>query len=105
MSGSASVEFTGKGWESPFAISLVTGSNMIGIPVNDTSVTNASTLIAKIGANCTEVLRWNTTTQEWESYNPYMPPQAAFEIVGGEGYFVHMSGPAVITFEGEAWRN
>jgi len=60
-------------------------------------------LIDKIGANCTEVFKWNATSQRWESYNPYMPPQAAFEITGGEGYFIHMSGPADIIFEGEPW--
>ena len=101
MSGPETVVFRGKGWESPFAMSLVTGYNMIGIPVNDTSVTNASLLIAKIGANCTEIFKWNKTSQGWESYNPSMPPAAAFDIGCGEGYFVSMAGPADVAFEGE----
>jgi hypothetical protein len=101
MSGPKTVVFRGKGWESPFSMSLVTGYNMIGIPVNDTSVTNASLLLAKIGANCTEIFKWNTATQGWESYNPSMPPAAAFNIGCGEGYFVSMVGPADVTFVGE----
>ncbi len=102
MSGPETVVFRGiMGWESPFSMSLVTGYNMIGIPVNDTSVTNASLLIAEIGANCTEIFKWNKTSQGWESYNPSMPPAAAFNIGCGEGYFVSMAGPADVAFEGE----
>jgi hypothetical protein len=99
MSGPATVVLEGKCWESPFSMPLVTGYNMIGIPVNDTSVTNASSLIDKIGTNCTEVLKWDGATQSWKSYNPSMPPAAAFDIVGGEGYFVVMTSPASITFD------
>ena len=101
MSGPETVVFTGIGWESPFSMSLVTGYNMIGIPVNDTSVTNASLLMDEIGADCTEIFKWNTTTPGWESYNPGMPSAAAFDIGCGEGYFVSMAGPADITFVGE----
>ncbi|MCK4734873.1 MAG: hypothetical protein KAT65_20635 [Methanophagales archaeon] len=99
----ATVEFSGMGWESPFSISLVTGYNTISLPVNDTSVTNASLLLAKIGANCTEIFKWNKTSQGWESFNPSMPPAAAFNIVGGEGCFMSMVGPADVTFVGEPW--
>ena len=104
MSGPATVEFRGMGWESPFTISLVTGYNTISLPVNDTSVTNASLLIAKIGANCTEIFKWNKTSQGWESYNQYMPPAAAFDIVCGDGYFMSMVGPVDVTFVGVPWR-
>ncbi|HJH26498.1 MAG TPA: hypothetical protein C5S37_06905, partial [Methanophagales archaeon] len=67
------VEFTGIGWASPFTISLVTGYNIIGIPVNDASVTNASTLSAKIGANCTEIIKWDSATQAYVSYVSGVP--------------------------------
>jgi hypothetical protein len=103
MGSPATVEFRGMGWESPFSISLVTAYNTISLPVNDTSVTNAFLLLAKIGANCTEIFKWNTTTPGWESYNPSMPPAAAFNIVGGEGCFMSMVGPADVTFVGEPW--
>ena len=104
MSGPATVEFRGMGWESPFSISLVTGYNTISLPVNDPSVINASLLMDEIGANCTEIFKWNKTSQGWESYNQYMPPAAAFDIVGGDGYFMSMVGPADVTFMGEPWR-
>jgi hypothetical protein len=103
MSGPATVEFRGMGWESPFSISLVMGYNTISLPVNDTSVTNASLLMDEIGANCTDVFKWNKTSQGWENYNQYMPPTAAFDVVGGEGYFMSMVGPADVTFVGEPW--
>jgi len=103
MTNTTSVEFTGKGWESPLAISLVTGYNMIGIPVNDTSVTNASSLISKIGANCTEVSKWDKATQTWKAYAPGQPPIFDFDIGAAEGCFVIMAGPADVTFVGEPW--
>jgi len=102
------VAFTGLGWESPFTISLVTGTatanNLIGMPVNDTSVTNASTLAAKIGANCTEVVRWDSATQAYVSYIPGVPLNN-FDIVGGEGYFVNVVNPTDVMFEGAPWEN
>jgi len=97
------VIFTGKGWESPFTRSLLTSYNMIGIPVNDTSVTNASLLAAKIGGgNCIQISKWDTVEQRYVSYVPGVPLNN-FDIVGGEGYFVKMIGPATVIFEGEAW--
>ena len=106
MSGPAEgVEFCGEGWTSPFIISLVSGYNMMGMPVNDTSVTNGSALVARIGGNCQEVFKWNKDTQSWVSNNPQTPPAEAFDIEGGEGYFVRMSGDADVTFTGEPWQN
>ncbi len=105
MSGPVTIEFTGEGWESPFKISLVEHYNMIGIPVNDTSVTNASSLITKIGANCGEVSKWNSLTQEWKMYASGQPSVLDFDIGGGDGCFVGMTGPAEVTFEGEPWQN
>ena len=103
MTNTTTVGFTGKGWESPFTISLVTGYNMIGIPVNDTSVTNASSLLSKIGANCTEVLKWDKDTQAWKSYYIGDPPIFDFDIGAAEGCFVVMTGPADVTFVGAPW--
>jgi len=104
MTSSAEVVFSGKGWDSPFTISLAQGYNLIGLPVNDTSVVNASSLISKIGENCTEVLKWDAEAQSWKSYSAGMPPIFDFNIKGGEGYFVNMRGPANVTFEGTPWR-
>jgi len=98
------VEFTGMGWESPFDISLVTSYTMIGMPVNDTSVTNASSLATKIGANCTEVLKWNSTTQKLVSHIAGWPLND-FVITGGEGYYVNVVNPTDVTFEGEPWHD
>jgi hypothetical protein len=105
MNTPATVKFSGNGWESPFNISLVTGYNLIGVPVNDTSVTNASALLSKAGAGAQEVLKWNKSTQQWVSYNALMPAVAAFSVGGGEGYYLRMSENAVVIFEGGAWQN
>jgi len=105
MSDAASVELSGFGWESPFTVSLVTGYNLVGIPVNDTTVANASALMDEIGADAKEVFKWDKAAQGWVAYNSLMPPQAAFELEGGEGYYVRMSGTADVTFEGVPWEN
>jgi hypothetical protein len=105
MSGPVEVLFTGQGWDSPFAMSLIEGHNMIGIPVNDSSVTNASSLIAKIGANCAEVFKWDESSHAWKAYAPGQPTILDFDIGGGEGCFVSMTGTAEVTFEGVPWRD
>jgi len=105
MSGPADTRFSGYGWESPFVISLVTGYNLLGMPLNDTTVTNASSLLTKIGSNAQEVYKWDKSTQSWLSYNQYMPPAAAFALVGGEGYYLRLIGPFSVAFEGEPWEN
>jgi len=105
MVDTATVIFTGEGWESPFTISLATGYDMISIPVNDVAVINASTLIAKIGSNCTEVFKWDKDTQMWRSYIPGMPAIFDFDIEGGDGCFVTMIGSEDVAFEGDAWSN
>jgi len=104
MDNPVTVTFSGMGWESPFILSLVKGYNTIGIPVNDTSVTNASLLMDKIGKeNCSEILNWNKDTESWDSFSQWTPPVLAFDIVGGDGYFVRMTKSADVTFIGEAW--
>ena len=105
MSDPEEVEFCGMGWESPFTISLVTDYNVLSLPLNDTSVTKADSLIAEIGPECEVVYKWNTTAQGWQSYQSGMPPWDNFDIIGGEGYLVRMSGPKDVTFAGEPWQN
>jgi len=98
------VEFTGMGWQSPFDMSLVTGYTIIGMPVNDTSVINASSLATKIGDNCTEVVKWNSTTQQLVSHIAGWPLND-FVVTGGEGYYVNVVNPTDVTFEGEPWQD
>ena len=88
-----------------FSIDFVAGYNMINLPRNDTSVTSASTMITKIGANCGEVSKWNSSTQEWKMYASGQPQVLDFNIDGEDGCFVGMTGPAEVTFEGEPWQN
>jgi hypothetical protein len=63
-----------------------TGKNWIGLPY-DTTITNASSLMAAIGPNCDAVNRWNPYTQQsegWISMGGGMGTN--FNIVAGEGY-------------------
>jgi len=102
MTGSATVTFTGKGWESPFTVSLLTDYNIIGIPVNDTSVPDAVALATKIGDNCTQISKWDAVNQTYVTYLPAMGIDN-FDIAGGEGYEVVMTSPTSVIFEGEPW--
>jgi hypothetical protein len=96
--------FCNSGWTSPFAISLLTGYNMIGIPVNDSSVTSASTLATKVGGNCTEVVMWDSATQTFVSFIPGVPLNN-FTTGGGAGYLVNVNNPTMVTFTGTPWQN
>jgi hypothetical protein len=99
-----SVTFEGPGWTSPSVVSLISGYNMIGVPVNDSSVTTASTLAAKIDTSCTEVVKWDSNTQSYISHIPGLPLND-FDILGGQGYFVNMVNPTEVTFEGDPWED
>jgi len=98
------VLFCNSGWTSPFAISLLTGYNMIGIPVNDSAATNASTLAAKVGGNCTEVVMWDSATQSFVSFIPGVPLND-FATAGGAGYLVNVNNPTMVAFTGTPWQN
>jgi hypothetical protein len=68
-----------------------TGKNWISIPI-DTTITNASSLMAAIGSNCDAVNRWNATTQQpegWISQGGGMGTN--FDIVRGEGYEISVT--------------
>jgi len=98
------IAFSGPGWPSPFAISLPAAFSIIGLPVNDASVTDASTLAAKIGANCIELVKWDSATQSYVSYIPGVPLNN-FATAGGEGYFANLNNPAMVTFVGTPWHD
>jgi parallel beta-helix repeat protein len=98
------VVLTGTGWPSPFDVELVPGLNLIGMPVNDTAVTTASTLAAKIGASCQEVVNWESGTQSYVSYVTGVPLNN-FAIHGGNGYFVNVNNSTTVTFTGTPWQN
>jgi len=98
----ATVIFNGTGWGSPFTISLLTSYNMIGIPVNDTSVPDAASLATKIGGDCTQISKWDAVNQTYVTYLPALGVKN-FDIAGGEGYEVVMTGPTSVIFEGKAW--
>jgi hypothetical protein len=104
LNNPTSVVLTGTGWSSPFQISLVPGMNLIGMPVNDTAVTTASTLAAKIGTSCQEVVNWESGKQSYVSYVTGVPLND-FAIRAGDGYFVTVDDQTEVTFEGSSWEN
>jgi len=88
-----------------FTVHLKPEYNLISVPVNDTSITDAQSLIEKInaqGGNCTEVISWNGTA--WLSYAPPNPLNNV-AIEGGKGYFVHVTVESNVIFTGTAWKN
>jgi hypothetical protein len=63
-----------------------TGRNWIGLPY-ETTLTNASSLMAAIGPNCEAISRWDPyaqTSEGWVSLFGGMGTN--FDIVQGEGY-------------------
>jgi len=86
-----------------FTIYLIAGYNMVSLPLNDTTVTKASELAAKIGDNCTEVVMWDSSLQQYVSYIPGVPLND-FDIAGGAGYFINVNSPISVEFCGAAWQ-
>ena len=78
--------------------------SIIALPLNDSSVANASTLATKIGDKCTEIVKWDSATQRYNSYVPGAPLNN-FVVTGGEGYFVNVDNQTSVVFTGEAWSN
>lgn len=65
-------------------LTLEPGLNLIAIPVNDSEVTDAKSLADKIGANSTEITRWDNLLHWYFSYVPTVPLNN-FQIVKGAG--------------------
>ena len=92
--------------DSKYTIHLKPEYQNISAPLNDTTITDARSLINKInaqGGNCTEFISWNGTA--WLSYVPPKNPLNNVTIKGGEGYFVHVTRESDVTFIGTAWEN
>jgi len=85
-----------------FTVNLSAHWNGLSLPLNDSSVTNASSLAAKIGVNCKEVLGWDSAKQK---YVPYIPekPLHNFDIRAGEGCMVNLKNPTTVVFTGKGW--
>ena len=71
--------------------------------MKDLSMTKASELAAKIGDNCTEVVMWDSSLQQYVSYIPGVPLND-FDIAGGAGYFINVNSPISVEFCGAAWQ-
>lgn len=113
---STTVVFTGKGWTSPFTIELSKNYTGIGAPVNDSSITTASSLATKIGENCKLITKWDNEKQVTVCYRPHgghieppghncSSPLTDFDITGGDAYFVYVPNPTDVTFEGGPWHD
>jgi len=80
-----------------FTLEFITGYNMISLPVNDSAVTDASSFAAKIGDNCTGIIKWNSAIQEYVTYIPGVPLNN-FDVSRGEGYLANVNHPTDVTF-------
>lgn len=111
------VVFTGKGWASPFTIELSKDYTGIGAPVQDLTITKASSMAAKIGVNCM-ISKWDGVKQKSVCYIPsggHEKPLPCgdscddlvsdFNITGGDGHFVYTNKLTNITFVGGQWHD
>ena len=80
-----------------FNISLLSGWNLITIPVN-TSMW-ASDLAENV-SGCTSVSKWNASLQTYDTYIVGGPPTFDFPIRNGHGYFVDMSNSDTLVVQG-----
>ena len=52
---------------------------------------NASATVTNIGGNCLYLTQKNTTTGDYEMFNPSVPEINNFDVVGGIGYYAYVS--------------
>ena len=64
-----------------------TNTNAIGVPNSKSSITTAHDLGLDIG-NCSQVSKWNATTQSYLSHRMQFPTLNNFQIEWGQGYFI-----------------
>ncbi|MDP6599517.1 MAG: cohesin domain-containing protein [Candidatus Poribacteria bacterium] len=89
--------------QASWKMQMVSGLNMISLPLQPDIPLTASSLAKKLAA--TLVLRLDTSQQDFEAYVPEVFESFDFSITGGEGYIVNTPQAQAITFKGTAWDN
>ena len=102
MKSPVNVTFMGKAWD--VEISLSKGLDTMSLPVNP-GPWMLSDLASYIGPNLSSIIWYDRTVKQFMKYNPAVPETGDTIIRGGQGYFVSMTEPVDLTFEGEAWMN
>ena len=85
-----------------FEMALVSGLNMISLPLMPAEPYTASSFAEAVGA--TIVIRLDTAMQEFVGFTADQEGDG-FAIEGGQGYIVNVPGGGMVTFEGTAWDN
>jgi len=98
----AELTFTGEAWDGK--VSLSKGLNTMSVPVNP-GQWRLSDLASHIGPNLSSIIWYDGAVGRFVGYNSASPEVGDTIIRGGGGYFVSMTEPADLTFEGEAWMN
>ena len=102
MAAETSVTFTGYAWEDS-AISLAAGSNLVGLPVNDASVTNISDIAGLFGAGVvTNVIA--SSGGEFQLIAAAGDPGDG-PVAGDAAYLVMASTAGSATLTGDGWEN
>ena len=85
-----------------YDVTLVSGLNMISVPLMPTEPMTAQDLANLVGS--TVVIRLNGETQNFEGYVA-VEDDTGFDIEGGKGYIVNTPAGGTVTFSGHAWSN
>jgi hypothetical protein len=64
-----------------------TSTNAIGVPNSKNSIITAHDLGLDVG-NCSQVSKWNASTQSYLSHRMQFPTLNDFQVAWGEGYFI-----------------
>ncbi len=86
-------------------VSLLSGMNMLGVPLQDERAQTIQDLASLLG-DATLIIRYNRETELFESYTPSISDQriGSHPITGTEGFIVLMSSARTILFEGDVWQ-
>jgi len=101
MTEDTNITFGGTAW--PGDINLVGGINLIGVPLDDPSLTKLSDLAGKLGEDLQNIVSFNQDKKAFSSYT-----EEDIDITGGLGLILKMEitgDPSPLILEGDPWLN
>ncbi len=101
MTADTTVTFTGDAWEDG-TINLSAGQNLVGLPLNDASVTNISDLITLFGGNVANIIV--SIDGNFQAISQAGDPGDG-PVMGDAAYLITATADASATVTGDGWAN
>jgi len=101
MTEAKSITFKGEAW--PGTVDLVSGINLIGLPV-DAGLTKLSDLAGELGDNAKQIISFNPEAGKFSAYTE-KAPETNIDITGDLGLILIVGEAQSLTLTGDPWSN